>query len=289
MEKIKIMTDSTSDIPLPIAEELGIEIISIMLNVNGSSYREQVDLSTDEFYDLLVQADEMPTTSQVTAFTYEEKFKQYLDEGYTDVICVTLNSKGSATYQNACMARTSLYENYPMAAEQMRIHVLDSTCYSAMYGYPLKVAAMRAAQGVPAADIVAYLEDWFARATIYFIPTTLKYVKKSGRVSAAAAFAGDLLGLKPVIQFIDGDNKVIEKVRGEKKIVPTLADKAVNNMVKDSPYVILRGCSAEYPEALAKELTDRLGYPPAEIVKIGAAVSINAGPDVTAVLILADR
>ena len=74
MEKIKLITDSTSDIPLPVAEELGIDILSIMLSVNGSSYQEQRDLSTDEFYDLLVQSDEIPTTSQITAFTYEEKF-----------------------------------------------------------------------------------------------------------------------------------------------------------------------------------------------------------------------
>ena len=126
MEKIKLITDSTSDIPLPVAEELGIDVLSIMLSVNGGSYAEQRDLSTDEFYDLLVQSDELPTTSQITSFTYEEKFKEYLDAGYTDVICVTINSKGSATHQNAQMAKAALYDNYPMAQEQMRIHIIDS-------------------------------------------------------------------------------------------------------------------------------------------------------------------
>ncbi len=288
MEKIKLITDSTSDIPLPIANELGIDVLSIMLSVNGSSYQEQRDLSTDEFYDLLVQSDEIPTTSQITAFTYEEKFKEYLDAGYTDVICVTLNSKGSATYQNALMAKQTLYENYPMASEQMRIHVIDSTCYTAFYGYPMQQAAKMAAQGTSAADIVAYLEDWFSKATVYVIPHTLKFAKKSGRVSAAAAFAGDLLGLKPVIQFVDGENKVIEKIRGEKKIVPTIVEKAAK-MIPDAPYVILRGSNSELPEQLAKELTEKIGYPPADIVKIGAAVSINIGPEITAILMLENR
>ncbi len=288
MEKIKLLTDSTSDIPLSAAEELGIDVLSIMLSVNGGSYAEQRDLSTDEFYDLLVQSDELPTTSQITAFTYEEKFKEYLDAGYTDVICVTINSKGSATYQNALMAKNTIYENYPMANEQMRIHVIDSTCYTAFYGYPVKQAAKMAARGISAAEIVAYLEDWFAKATVYVIPHTLKYAKKSGRVSAAAAFAGDLLGLKPLIQFVDGDNKVLEKIRGEKKIVPTLVSRA-ENMIKSAPYVVLRGSNSELPEELAAALTEKLGYPPEEIVKIGAAVSINIGPEITAILMLEDR
>lgn len=289
MEKIKIVTDSASDIQLAQAEALGIEILSVMLSVNGESYRELVDLSTDEFYELLEKSDELPTSSQITAFTYNEKFKQYLDEGYTDVICVCINSKGSATYRNACMAKEELYESYPMAAEQMRIHVVDSRSYSALYGYPVRQAAMQAAQGVSADEIVAYLEDWFSKVSVYFVPMTLKYVKKSGRVSAAAAFAGDLLGLRPIIRITDGDTSISEKIRGEKKIVPHLADWAQKMMIPETPYIILHGCSREYSDALGEELTKRLGYPPAEYTKIGAAISINAGPDVAAVIILENR
>lgn len=288
MEKIKLITDSTSDIPLPVAEELGIDVLSIMLSINGGSYAEQRDLSTDEFYELLVQTDELPTTSQITAFTYEEKFKEYLDAGYTDVICVTINSKGSATHQNAIMARNAIYENYPMAQEQMRIHIIDSKCYTAVYGYSVQQAARMAARGICAEEIVRYLEDWFSKAVVYVIPSTLKYAKKSGRISAAAAFAGDLLGLKPVIRFADGENVVIEKVRGEKKIVPALIEKA-EGMIKDAPYLVLRGANSDLPEELAQELTDRIGYPPEEIVKIGAAVSMNIGPEITAVLMLENR
>ncbi len=288
MEKIKFVTDSTSDIPLPVAEELGIDVISIMLSVDGRSYQEQRDLSTDEFYDLLTKSETLPTTSQITAFTYEEQFKEYLDAGYTDVICVTIHGGGSATYQNALMARAALYENYPMAEQQMRIHIIDSKCYTAVYGYPVQQAAKMAAQGVSADEIVAYLEDWFTKVVVYVIPHTLKYAKKSGRISAAAAFAGDLLGLKPVIRFADGENVVIEKIRGEKKIVPAIVEKS-EKMIPDSPYLVLRGSNSELPDQLAKELTEKIGYPPADIVKIGAAVSINIGPEITAILMLENR
>lgn len=288
MEKIKFITDSTSDIPLSVAEELGIDVISIMLTVDGRSYQEQRDLSTDEFYELLKQSEELPTTSQITAFTYEEKFKEYLDAGYTDIICVTIHGEGSATNRNAHMAKAALYENYPMAAEQMRIHIIDSKCYTAVYGYPVQQAAKMAAQGSSVDEIIRYFEDWFSKVIVYVIPSTLKYAKKSGRISAAAAFAGDLLGLKPIIQFADGENKVIEKIRGEKKIVPAIVEKS-EKMIPNSPYLVLRGSNSELPEQLAKELTEKIGYPPEDIIKIGAAVSINIGPEITAILMLEER
>ena len=79
-----------------------------------------------------------------------------------------------------------------------------------------------------------------------------------------------------------------EKIRGEKKIVPTIVEKA-SKMIPDSPYLVLRGSNSELPEELAKALTEKLGYPPADIVKIGAAVSINIGPEITAILMLENR
>jgi DegV family protein with EDD domain len=105
MEKIKIVTDTASDITLEQAQELDIELLSFMLSADGNSYRELVDLSIDEFYALLEKSDELPTTSQITAFAFEEMFEKYYGQGYTDVIYVSINAKGSATYQNACMAK----------------------------------------------------------------------------------------------------------------------------------------------------------------------------------------
>lgn len=81
MAKIKFLTDTASDIPLAQAEAADIEMLSFMLTVNGDSYREQRDLSKEEFYDLLEHSDDLPSTSQITAFTFEELFRKYLDEG----------------------------------------------------------------------------------------------------------------------------------------------------------------------------------------------------------------
>lgn len=286
MTKIKFLTDTASDIPLSQAEAAGIEMLSFMLTVNGDSYQEQRDLSKEEFYELLEHANELPSTSQITAFTFEEIFRRYLDEGYTDVIYVSINASGSATYQNACNARETLYEDYPEAKEKMQIHILDSGNYTMTYGYPILQAKKMADEGKEVGEILAYLQNWLDNVGVYFLPMTLKYVKKSGRLTAAAAFAGELLGLRPIIRISHGEISVAEKVRGEKNIIPKITDKICSVIQPDSPYIVINGSSAEYADQVAAALTEKLGYPPAERGKIGSAVAINAGYDLVAVAML---
>lgn len=286
MSKIKILTDTASDIPLLQAENAGIDMLSFMLTVDGDSYQEQRDLSKEEFYEILEHSAELPSTSQITAFTFVETFRRYLDEGYTDVIYVSINANGSATYQNACNARDTLYEDYPGAIEKMRIHILDSGNYTMTYGYPVLQAKQMADEGKSADEILDYLHNWLENVGVYFLPMTLKFVKKSGRLTAAAAFAGELLGLRPLIRISHGVISVSEKVRGEKNIVSKMTDKICSVIQKDSPYIVIQGSSAEYADLVEAALTERLGYPPVDRTKIGSAVAINAGYDLTAVAML---
>ena len=286
MSKIKFLTDTASDLPLKEAQAAGIDMLSFMLTVDGQSYAEQRDLSKEEFYDVLEHNDELPSTSQITAYTFEEVFRKYLDEGYTDVIYVSINAKGSATYQNACNARDALFEEFPESTANMRIHIIDSENYTVTYGYPLLVAAGMAEQGESVEAILRYLEHWLSPVGVYFVPMTLKYVKKSGRLTSVAAFAGEILGLRPIIRIAHGEISVTEKIRGEKNIVQKLTDKAIEVMQPDSPYIIIHGASDEYARQVEAQLTERLGYPPVYHAKIGSAVAINAGYDLAAVAML---
>ena len=286
MGKIKFLTDTASDLPLKEAQAAGIDVLSFMLTVDGQSYAEQRDLSKEEFYDLLAHNDELPTTSQITAYTFEEVFRQYLDEGYTDVIYLGINARGSATYQNACNARDALYEEFPESTADMRIHILDSENYTVTYGYPLLVAAQMAQQGADVEEILRYLEHWIAHVAVYFVPMTLRYVRKSGRLTSVAAFAGEILGLRPIIRIAHGEITVAEKIRGEKNIVAKLTEKALSVIDSDAPYIMIHGTSDVYAGEVEAALTERLGYPPVYRAKIGSAVAINAGYDLVAVAML---
>ena len=105
-------------------------------------------------------------------------------------------------------------------------------------------------------------------------------VPGSGRLSAAAAFVGELLGLKPVINIIDGESHVPEKIRGEKNIMPKLIETAKKNMIPQTPYIVLAGSMEDVTSAFEKEITKALGYPPEYTAKIGITVASHAGPKV---------
>lgn len=286
MAKIKFITDTASDISLKQAEEAGIELLSFTIMINGESYQEQRDLSKEAFYQLMANTEDMPSTSQITAFTFQEVFQQYAEQDYTDLIYVSINSSGSATYQNAEQAREQFYAEFPDAKNKVRIHLLDGGNYTMCYGYPVLQAAKMADSGASVEEILSYLENWLAHVGVYFTPMTLKYVKKSGRLTSVAAFAGEVLGLRPIIHIKNGKITTAEKVRGEKNIVPRLADKIISVIQDNSPYILLHGSNPVYADQMEKLLTQKLGYAPADRALVGSAVAVNAGHDLIAVIML---
>lgn len=289
MSKIKIITDSASDITREYSEKYGIDVIGFPITVGDKSFRDG-DIPNDEYYDLIDSCAELPVHSQLTVFEFEELFEKYASEGYEDIFFISINAHGSATYQNACMARDNFLSAHSDKADTPGIHVLDSTSYSGTYGYPVIEAAKKAAEGVSADEIEKYLTDWFEVCEVYLAAYTLRYVKKSGRITAAAAFAGELLGLKPIILLKGESTKVVAKPRGEQNVVPKLADVTCDRIEKGSPYIIIGGRDMKRAEELAEVLEKRLGYPPVDIVfRVGGAVAANSGPDMVASAFKAKR
>ncbi len=285
MNKIAILTDSCCDLPKETIKELGIKVLSFTLTVGGESFREIYDKSTKEFYELLETTDEIPKHSQISPITFEETYKELFEKGYTDIISVSINSKGSGTFNNSVLAKNDFYENNPEAEGKMRIYNIDSKCYSLFYGYPVMEAAKKIRRGAEPEEIVAYLEEWFNVSAIYAVPFTLKYAKKSGRISAAKAFAGELLGLKPVIMFADGNTETVDKIRGEKNIVSKLVEIVEKNMTPQTPYIMLHGKDDTVAKEVEKELAKKTGRKAEMFGSIGAVVTANIGPDLVAVVL----
>ena len=285
MSKIAILTDSCCDLPKETAEELGIKILPFTLTVDGKSFREMYDISTQDFYKLLDDASEIPKHSQIPPLEFEEAYNELYEQGYTDIISVSLNSQGSGTYNNSLIAKNDFFEKNPQAKDKLRIFNLDSKCYTLFYGYPVMEAAKKIRRGADAEEIVAYLEDWFNVCAVYAVPFSLKYAKKSGRISAAKAFAGELLGLKPIILFADGTTETVEKIRGEKNIVPKLVETVEKNMTPQTPYILLYGRDDTVAREVEKELAKKTGRKAEMFGNIGAVVTSNIGPDMVAIVI----
>lgn len=285
MSKIAILTDSCCDLPRETIEELGIKVLPFTVTLGGESFREIFDKSSQEVYELMAQTDEIPKHSQISPLTFEETYKELYGQGYTDIISVSINSQGSGTYNNSIIGKNDFFENNPDAQDKLRIFNLDSKCYTVFYGYPIMEAVKKIRRGAEAEDIVAYLEDWFDVCGIYAVPYNLKYAKKSGRVSAAKAFAGELLGFKPVILFADGKTENVDKIRGEKNIVPRLVEIAEKNMTPQTPYLLLCGRDDTIAREIEKELYKKTGRKAEMFGKIGAVVTANIGPDIVGVLV----
>ncbi|MBR4555832.1 MAG: DegV family protein [Ruminococcus sp.] len=289
MSKIKLLTDAASDISPEYEKALGIRVIPFKVAMGDKTYMSGVDFDNEKFYRMIDAYDGIPSTSQITAFEYEEIFKEIYDEGYTDVINVTINREGSATYNNACMAAESFYENNPGAKGKFTIYNIDSEGYTGAYGWPLIQAAGKIKKGSSAKEVAAYIQDWVKNCVIYFGIYTLKYARKSGRIPSAAAFVGEVMGLRPVMRIHDHEIKTHTKVRGDKSVIPKIVDLTSGEIIPKTPYCIVYGKDEAVRDELAKALTKKLGYPPSEFFQIGAAITINAGPMVVGAIFKSQR
>ncbi len=283
MKNTLIVTDSASDV-LPADEErYGIKVLPFSIVVDGKTYTERRDFTPPEFYQLMLSARSLPTHSQITPMEFQGVYEQAEVDGYQNVIYISINSHGSGTFNSACVARDTYREEHPDS--RLRVFCVDSLSYTLGYGYMVVEAAKKAEKGVPPEEIVSYCGDWAKKSTIYFTPYSLEYVRKSGRVSTAAAFVGGLMGLKPLITWTDGDSVTLEKIRGEKSVLPTLVKWASEHMVPKTEYCIIAGLRPEKAQELAAEMERAVGYPPAMISNAGPVIAINAGPDLIAVCI----
>lgn len=289
MSKIKFITDSASDISVENEKNLDILIMPFKIAMGDKSYTSRVDFDNEKFYKMIDEYDGIPVTSQITKFEYEELFKKYYDEGYTDIINVTINSEGSATYNNSVMAASDFFEENPQAKDKFHIYNIDSRSYTGAYGYPIVQGAIKAQKGASADEIAAYIKDWVDNCIIFFAPYTLKYARKSGRIPSAAAFAGEVMGLRPVMRIMD--NKIVteSKVRGDKAIVPKILNLTVKEMIPKTPYCIVYGNDDTVKDEMAEAMTKAVGYPPEDAYQIGAAITINAGPKVVGVIFKGNR
>lgn len=290
MSKIAILADSGCDIPQELVDKYGIDILSFHILLDGVDYLERVTCTTEEFYDKMRTAEGVPSTAAITPIEFCEKYCEYVDRGYTDVIHVTINKGGSSTYNNAVMAQGMLREERP--EHHLKIHLINTHTYSITYGWYLCELARKLQNGAEIRHAIAEFEDKMSRVEIILGPYSLKQMKKSGRISAAAAFAGELMGLRPIITLIDGETKVQRKVRGDDKVIPAMLDLARQRLegldLNDVEYIVGH-TGIEQKNTLVKAARKMFGHDPEIVVPLGSVVSANTGPDTVAIVICGNK
>ena len=282
MANIKIVTDSSSDIPQEVVERYGIEMLSLPITVDGKGYFERESFSIEEFYGIMASCKETPATSMVPEPRFFACFAQAFKEGYTDLVCVLINSEGSGTYNAARTAKARFFEENPGA--EIKIHLVDSHSYTLAYGYPVMEAAKMAEAGRGVDEILAYLADWFATVDIYVGVYTLEYAKKSGRIGGIGAFVGGVLGLRPIIRSVGGKTTILDKVRGNQNVVPRLFEAyRTADVDPEKPAIVLHGVDEGPARELAALIEKESGRPPL-LFNVGACIVINTGPNPVALV-----
>lgn len=203
MEKIRILTDSGSDICAPFPENL--TVIPLTIHFGPEEYRDGETIDHKTFYEKLTSGSELPTTSLIPPGEFEQAYKKAQDAGET-VIAILLSSKLSGTYQSAALAAEGFDH----------VYVVDSLNATLGEQILVKYALQLVERGMSAADIAAELERAKSHVNLMGLPDTLEYLHRGGRVSKTVAVLGGALSIKPVLRLVDGVVVMIGKARGSK-------------------------------------------------------------------------
>lgn len=277
---IRIITDSASDITQEEASKLGITIIPLKTRFGSKEYLDGVDITIERFYDMLVESDELPTTSCPSPVEFEEIFEQYKDD---EVVCILLSSKLSGTYQSALIGK----------GDKDNIYLVDSLSASPGQRILVYKALRYVKDGLSVKEITQKLEEDRNNVVIIAMLETLEYLKKGGRISSSAAAVGSLLGIKPVITIKDGEIAVLGKARGSKKAQNLINETIVNNngINFDEPYNVAYAGNSRY--LLDKYIQDSkelfqkdLEF---EVDRVGSTIGTHIGPGAIALSFIKNK
>lgn len=252
MNKVIIMTDSTCDLTKSLIESRGIHVVPLYVNFGDLTYRDGVDLTTEELYAKVDELGFLPKSAAVSPGDFVNQFTPFIEQGF-DIVCITIGSKLSGTYQSALLAKDMVDES--------RIHIVDSNNLSSGVGLVVLKGCDLRDQGLDAKTIKQHLDEITPRVRSQFAIQTMDYLYKGGRCSALSAFLGGVLAIKPIIQVNDGKLDVYKKAIGKMtraldymlEDYQTLLDKI------DPEYVMITHSLADKSAAYMKEKVAEIG------------------------------
>ncbi len=276
---IKILIDSASDIDMQEAKTLGVDMIPMQIQFGDMEYMDGINLSHREFFEKLIESNEIPKTSQINEFRFVEKFEALTRNG-DEVIAITMSSKLSGTYNSAVAAAKKF---------SGKVWVIDSLNVCIGERILCQYAIRLVQEGrLSISEIVGELNEKKTKIELLAVLDTLKYLRKGGRISSVAAFAGEMLSIKPVVSVTKGEVKLVGKAIGSKK-----GNNLLNQLVDNCggidfsmPFALgYSGLSDDYlkkylndSENLWKNETDSVPY-----FMIGSTIGTHVGPGAIAV------
>ena len=283
--KIKLITDSASDLPLEFVKNNDIDFVSLGVNIDGNFILDDLgeNFKMDEFYSLIRQG-KMPSTSQANVFAFEEIFEKYVKEGYK-IIYIGLSSALSGTFNSSVIARDSVLEKYNDAD----ISVIDSKSVSLGEGLLVYKACELINKGLDKDEIVNFIENIKEKVIHSIVVDDLAHLKRGGRISGAIATVGSILNIKPTLT-LDNEGKVVvkSKIKGKKKAIKYLASEIKDNAIdleNQTIFICHADCLTE-AEELKNIILEESTVKDVIINSIGVVIGAHGGPGTLAAVFI---
>lgn len=266
---IKIVTDSTADLPEELVREYGIKIVPAYILLEGKTYRDGIDISQDELYRRMVDMEQTVTTSQPPPADFAEVYRSLLKEA-EHIISIQVTSKLSGIYASAVAAKNMLDEGN-------RIHVVDSQLTSMGMGMLTILAAKLALAGDTVERITEEIKSAICNTNIWATFDTLKYLHRGGRIGKAKALVGSMLNIKPMLTMRNGEILPIGVARTRNRAIERLVELA-GSVTGIQDMAIVHSTSPDEAQTLKNRLSHISLSQPISISKLGPALGVHGGP-----------
>ena len=268
---VKLVTDSTCDLPRELAEEWNITVIPCNVHFDDEVYKDGIDIGPDEFYRKLVASPRLPTTAQPSVNDFLQVYEPLCNEGH-DVVSIHVSAKLSGTLNSAAQARESV-----QSSGSGRIEVIDSRMASVGLGLAALEAARVVQSGASYDEVVASVQSSLQRVHSYFLVDTLEYLQKGGRIGKASAFLGSILNIKPLLTIEDGEAHPLERARTRERGLRRLVE-IVRGCAPLKSLSIIYSTTPDEAESLKERLQDLVPEEEIVMARFGPVVGTYIGP-----------
>lgn len=278
MNKVKIFTDSTCDLTPEILKENDISIVPLYVTFDKETYKDGIEISTEELYKKVSKTGRLPKTSASPPSDFYNAFKPFIDEGY-DIVYIGISSKLSSTLQNAKIAASEFPEG--------RIEIVDSMNLSTGIGLLVLKAVDYVKEGLGAKEVAERVRKKVPKVKTAFVIDTLEYLYKGGRCNALQNFFGGILKIKPIVKVVDGIMILGQKSRGKRQkaldimLANVLSDK--DNIELDR-IMVTHSMGKKDALKLKEQLESALDVEKVYITNAGCVISSHCGPKTVGIL-----